>query len=148
MKQLDLILKEWEKDSPIDNSSLDETSRQTPMLHAKYLGLLADAKIQRNRAEMNQKTLLRDKWLYYNGKMDKDEVESRGWNYDPLDGRLVMKGDMNKYYDADPDIQHSEENVIAWKTVTETLTEIVNNLNWRHQTIGNMIRWRMFEAGS
>ena len=118
------------------------------MLHAKYLGLLADAKIQKNRAEMNQKILLRDKWLYYNGKMDKDEVESRGWNYDPLDGRLVMKGDMNKYYDADPDIQKSEENVIAWKTVTETLTEIVNNLNWRHQTIGNMIRWRMFESGS
>ena len=104
--------------------------------------------MQKTRAEMQQKSLLKDKWLYYNGKMDKDEVESRGWDYDPLDGKIVMKGDMNKYYDADLDIQKSEERVVYWKTVCETLTEIVNNLNWRHQTIGNMIRWKMFESGS
>jgi len=29
----------------------------------------------------------------------------------------------------------------------DTLSEIVNNLNWRHQTIGNMIKWKVFEAG-
>lgn len=142
------ILELWEEDSKISGTSLDEDSRKTPQLHAKYLGYLADAKMQRTRAEMQQKSLLKDKWLYYNGKMDKDEVESRGWDYDPLDGKLVMKGDMNKYYDADLDIQKSEERVVYWKTVCETLTEIVNNLNWRHQTIGNMIRWKMFESGS
>jgi len=142
------ILELWEEDSKISGTSLDEDSRKTPQLHAKYLGYLADAKMQRTRAEMQQKSLLKDKWLYYNGKMDQDEVESRGWDYDPLDGKLVMKGDMNKYYDADKDIQKSEERVVYWKTVCETLTEIVNNLNWRHQTIGNMIRWKMFESGS
>jgi len=142
------ILELWEEDSKISGTSLDEDSRKTPQLHAKYLGYLADAKMQKTRAEMQQKSLLKDKWLYYNGKMDQDEVESRGWDYDPLDGKLVMKGDMNKYYDADKDIQKSEERVVYWKTVCETLTEIVNNLNWRHQTIGNMIRWKMFESGS
>jgi hypothetical protein len=142
------ILELWEEDSKISGTSLDEDSRKTPQLHAKYLGYLADAKMQRTRAEMQQKSLLKDKWLYYNGKMDQDEVESRGWDYDPLDGKLVMKGDMNKYYDADKDIQKSEERVVYWKTVCETLTEIVNNLNWRHQTIGNMIRWKMFESGN
>ena len=25
--------------------------------------------------------------------------------------------------------------------------EIVNNLNWRHQTIGNIIKWKQFESG-
>ena len=142
------ILELWEEDSKISGTSLDEDSRKTPQLHAKYLGYLADAKMQKTRAEMQQKSLLKDKWLYYNGKMDKDEVESRGWDYDPLDGKIVMKGDMNKYYDADLDIQKSEERVVYWKTVCETLTEIVNNLDWRHQTIGNMIRWKMFESGS
>ena len=142
------ILELWEEDSKISGTSLDEDSRKTPQLHAKYLGYLADAKMQKTRAEMQQKSLLKDKWLYYNGKMDQDEVESRGWDYDPLDGKIVMKGDMNKYYDADLDIQKSEERVVYWKTVCETLTEIVNNLNWRHQTIGNMIRWKMFESGS
>ena len=142
------ILELWEEDSKISGTSLDEDSRKTPPLHAKYLGYLADAKMQRTRAEMQQKSLLKDKWMYYNGKMDEDEMNSKGWDYDPLGGNLVMKGDMGKIYDADLDIQKSEERVVYWKTVCETLTEIVNNLNWRHQTIGNMIRWKMFESGS
>ena len=142
------ILELWEEDSKISGTSLDEDSRKTPQLHAKYLGYLADAKMQRTRAEMQQKSLLKDKWMYYNGKMDEDEMNSKGWDYDPLGGNVVRKSDMGKIYDADLDIQKSEERVVYWKTVCETLTEIVNNLNWRHQTIGNMIRWKMFESGS
>ena len=102
------ILELWEEDSKISGTSLDEDSRKTPQLHAKYLGYLADAKMQRTRAEMQQKSLLKDKWMYYNGKMDEDEMNSKGWDYDPLGGNLVMKGDMGKIYDADLAIQKSE----------------------------------------
>ena len=52
MKYLEQIIEMWEKDCKIDNTSLDETSRQTPMLHAKYLPLLAESRLQLKRAEM------------------------------------------------------------------------------------------------
>ena len=58
-----------------------------------------------------------------------------------------MKGDMNHYYDSDKEIQQSELKIQYLKTMIDTLNEIVSNLNWRHQTIGNMIRWKVFEAG-
>ena len=58
-----------------------------------------------------------------------------------------MKGDMDHYYNSDPEIQKSEEKVEYWKTVISTLQEIVDNVKWRHQTIGNIIRWKQFEAG-
>jgi len=147
MKYLETILKLWETDSKIDSSSLDETSRQTPMLHAKYLPLLSEAKLQLKRAEAKQKILLKDKWLYYNGKMTKEQIEEHGWQFDPFEGLRVLKGEMDYYYDADTDIQHSEKTIQEWKVTVETLTEIVDNIKWRHQTIGNMIKWRMFEAG-
>jgi hypothetical protein len=136
----------WEQDCKISNP-LDESSRQTPQLHSKYLSLLTQAKLQVKRVEMQQKTLLKDKWLYYNGKLSKEEIEEKGWDFDPFKGLKILKGEMDYYYDADVDIQKSEEKVQYWKTITETLTEIVDNIKWRHQTIGNMIRWRMFEAG-
>jgi len=144
---LETILEMWSEDCKI-TGSLDESSRQTPMLHAKYLGILTEAKLQLKRSEMQQKTMLKDKWLYYNGKMSKEDIEQRGWQFDPFNGLKVLKGEMDYYYDADVDIQKSEEKVQYWKTITETLTEIVDNIKWRHQTIGNMIRWRMFEAGN
>lgn len=145
---IETILKAWEQDCKIDNSSLDETSRQTPMLHAKYLRMLAEAKLQLKRAEMAQKSLLKDKWLYYNGKMTKDQIQDRGWDFDPFDGLRVLKGEMDYYYDSDTDIQRSEEKIQYWKTIVETLNEIVDNVKWRHQTISNIIKWKMFEAGA
>ena len=145
---LQKILDEWSKDSVIERTALDETSRATPSLHAKYLQWLAEAKLAKKRAEFKQKTLLKKKWLYYNGKMDHESIEALGWEPDPFDGLKVMKGEMEYYYDSDPEIQQSEEKVQYWKTVIDTLTEIVNNLNWRHQTIGNIIKWKQFEAGN
>jgi hypothetical protein len=144
---LESVLEMWKKDSVIEQFNLDDTSRNTPALHAKYLELLSIAKLQLKKADLAQKSLLKKKWLYYNGKLTQDQIVELGWEFDPFNGLKVLKGEMDYYYDADVDIQRSEEKILYHKTMIETLTEIVTNLNWRHQTIGNMIKWRQFEAG-
>ena len=144
---LEQVLAEWAIDSNLPRTELDEVSRQTPALHAKYLALLSNAKLRLKKTEMDQKTLLKKKWLWYNGKMTEDQIKELGWAYDPLDGLKVMKGEMDFYYDSDKEIQESELRIQYLKTMIDTLNEIVNNLNWRHQTIGNMIKWKVFEAG-
>ena len=138
----------WQHDSNIDNNQLDETSRQTPKLHSKYLQLWSTAKLELRRTEFEQKKLLKEKWLYYNDKMDQETLSQKGWNPDPFDGLKVLKGEMDYYYDSDPEIQKSEEKIQYWKTVIETLTEIIDNLKWRHQTISNIIKWKQFESGN
>ena len=144
---LDRILEEWATDSELPRANLDETSRETPKLHAKYLTLLSQAKLRLKKAEMDQKSLLRLKWEWYNGKMSEDKIKELGWDFDPLNGLKIMKGEMDYYYDSDKEIQESELKIQYLITVIDTLKEIVNNLNWRHQTIGNMIKWKVFEAG-
>ena len=138
----------WQTDCTINNNQLDETSRQTPTLHAKYIQIWSTAKLELRRAEFDQKKLLKDKFLYYNGKMDQETIKEKGWVPDPFDGLKILKGEMDYYYDSDPEIQKSEEKIQYLKTVTETLTEIIDNLKWRHQTISNIIRWKQFEAGN
>jgi hypothetical protein len=137
----------WSADSVISEVSLDEASRQTPILHAKYLELHSLTKLRLKKAEQQQKILLKDKWLYYNGKMDQSAIIAFGWDPDPFDGLKVMKGDMDYYYDADPEIQKSVERLEYLKTIMDTLKEIIDNVKWRHQTIGNMIKWRVFQSG-
>ena len=148
MIDLETILSEWKEDSQIAKHQLDETSRVTPALHAKYLEYLSLTKLRLKKAEFKQKELLKEKWLYYNGKMDEDTIKEKGWQPDPFNGLKVLKGEMEHYYDSDPEIQDSEMKIQYLKTIIDTLEEIVSNLNWRHQTIGNMIRWRQFEAGA
>ncbi len=147
MLNLENILESWEKDSHLDQNHLDSSSVEAVKLHAKYLKYLSVAKLQLKRQEMFQKTLLKDKWLYYNGKMTLDEIEKKGWEYDPFSGLKVMKGEMDYYYNSDIDIQTSEEKISYYKTIVESLQEIIDTLRWRHQVISNIIKWKQFESG-
>ena len=148
MIDLKEVLAEWANDNQIHETHLDESSRKTPILHSKYLEKLANAKLLLKKAEFSQKTLLKEKWLYYNGKMDKEQIENLGWAPDPFDGLKILKGEMDYYYDADPEIQKSEEKIQYFKTLVETLTDIVDTIKWRHQTISNIIKWKQFQSGN
>lgn len=147
MLNIEAIHKEWAEDSVIPMHQLDETSRQIPMLHAKYLEYLTVTKLTLRRAEAAQKILLKEKWLYYNGKMDPQTLQEKGWDPDPFNGLKILKGEMDYYYDSDPEIQKSEDKIIGLKTQIDSLTDILNMIKWRHSTIKNMIDYRRFEAG-
>ena len=141
------IHKEWREDSAIPVHQLDETSRRTPLLHSKYREYLDVTKQSLRRAENAQKILLKQKWLYYNGKMDQKEIMEKGWEPDPFNGLKILKGEMDYYYESDPEIQKSEDKIVALKTQINTLEDILNVIRWRHSTIKNMIDYRKFESG-
>jgi len=147
MMKIDDVLEMWKSDSEIDDLNLDEESRKSANLHSKYLEMLSVARLQLKRREMEFNTLLKDKWLHYNGKMPREDIEARGWSYDPLDGLKVLKGDMNKFYDSDPDIQKAQAQIDYTKELISVLEEIMSNIRFRNNNIKNMIEWKKFTAG-
>ena len=147
MNNLEQILEMWKKDSVIDDMNLDESSRQTAKLHGKYLELLSVNRLKLKKANLDFKVLLRDKFMHYNGKLSQEEMDNKGWDYDPLNGLTVLKGDMDKWYDADPIIQEQQAKIQYLEELTDTLKEILENIKWRHQTVKNMIEWRKFTSG-
>ena len=143
------VLEMWQRDGKIDELKLDDTTIRMARVHSKYLELLTVAKMTRKKRELEYKTLLKDKWLYYNGKLSKDQMDTFKWEYDPFGGlNKPLKGNMNYYYDADTDIQRAQALLEVEKILVETLEEIMNTIRWRHQNIGNIIKWRAFEAGA
>lgn len=131
----------------MDEMALDDAQLKAIKLHSKYLELLTTAKLTLKRRELEQQVLLRDKWLYFNGKMSKEEMDSRKWPYDPFNGLKVLRNDMERFFEADPELQKSEERVTYTKTLLETIEEIMQTLKWRHSTIKNIIEWRKFTSG-
>ena len=99
-------------------------------------------------SDLDYKTLLKDKWLYYNGKLSQGEMDMKGWEYDPLNGLTVLKGDMDKYYDADPIIQEHQIKIHYTQEMVDALKEIMDNIKWRHQSIKNAIEWHKFVSGA
>ena len=59
-----------------------------------------------------------------------------------------MKGDFNYFFESDKDLQEMKGKMDTAKVTIEYLTEIIDMLKWRHQTIKNIIEWRKFMAGA
>ena len=137
----------WKKDSEIDDVRLDEASKKSASLHSKYLELLSIYKLQLKKKEGEFNILLKNKWLWYNGKLSKPQIDALGWEYDALNGLKILKGEMDYYYNSDPHIQEAKARIDYFKTTIDTLEEIINTLRWRHSVVKNMIDWRRFESG-
>tara|TARA_B100000085_G_C18487109_1_gene489721 strand:- start:5 stop:448 length:444 start_codon:yes stop_codon:yes gene_type:complete len=144
---LEELRNEWSKDCEIDDIELDKSSLEVPKLHAKYQEFLTDNILILKNLEFQYNTLLKNKWLWYNGKMSEEQIKELGWEDDPFDGLKVMKNDMQIWYNADQDLQRMSGKVEYQKIIINFLKECMQNITWRHQTIKNTIDWRKFMAG-
>ena len=144
---LEELRNEWSKDCEIDDIELDKSSLEVPKLHAKYQEYLTNNILLLKNLEFQYNTLLKNKWLWYNGKMSEQQIKELGWEDDPFDGLKVMKNDMQVWYNADQDLQRMSGKVEYQKIIINFLKECMQNITWRHQTIKNTIDWRKFMAG-
>ena len=146
---LDDIMKMWEVDCEIDDLALDDETKKTSKLHAKYLELVNVNRLQRAKLDSDLDTLKKDKWLYYTGKMTKQDMDSKGWAYDPFNGGIKpLKSELSFYYDSDEDIVKVKQKIEYQKTIGNLLEEIMNNLRWRHTHVKNIIDWKKFVSGT
>lgn len=153
MKSLEEILDMWDEDSKIRKSnkqdiiSAQQAAAECGQLHAKYLRMLAEAKLKLEKVVLEQNNLMKDKWLWYNGKLSQEEIEKLGWNPDPFNGLKMLKGEMDYYIKADPELNAVEAKIKYIKTIIETLESILTSIQWRNNNIRNVIDAVKFQAG-
>ena len=138
---------QWANDCEIDDIELDTASLEVPKLHAKYQDLLTNKILVLKKYQTSYNTLLKDKWLWFNGKMDDERIQELGWVPDPFNGLKIMKNDMQIFFNADTDLQELNAKIEYLKVTVDFLKECMQNITWRHQTIKNTIDWRKFMAG-
>mgnify|MGYP000417136116 FL=1 len=144
---LDELKAQWALDCEIDDIELDNASLEVPKLHAKYQDQLTNKLLTLKNWEFKYDELLKDKWLWYNGKMDSDRIKELGWADDPFDGLKIMKSDMQFFYNSDSDLREIKAKIEYLKITINFLKDCMQNITWRHQTIKNTIDWRKFMAG-
>ena len=145
---LDELKEEWKKDCEVDDIELDKSSLELPKLHAKYSEYLTVAVVRHKNLQLKYSMLLKDKWLWFNGKMDEETIKEKGWSDDPFDGLKIMKNDMQIFFNADKDLQKLNAQTEYQQIQIDFLKRCMENITWRHQTIKNTIEWRKFMAGS
>lgn len=138
---LEKIQNMWDEDSSIDPDNLHEESLKIPALHAKYYKVYNNVVLLKKMEESKYKILRKNKWLYYTGKADPEVYKEFPFDY------KVLKGDIDKYMDADEDIIKSLSKLDYYETMMSYLESILKTILNRTYQIKNSIEYMRFTAG-
>ena len=139
LEQLQL---EADKDLKINDTELDLESLKTPQLHNKYMKHYTKFKLLLTRTEDELRTMKRNKWEYYTGKADPSVYQAK-----PFDLK-IMRTDIDKYLEADEDLQKLSQKIAYLITVVDFLDKTLRVIVNRTYTIKNAIEWRRFTSGA
>ena len=129
----------------MDKTELDTESMKTPQLHNKYLVFHTDEKLILGKMQSDLNVLRRDKWLYYTGKMDEEDLKSRNWEPFNLN---ILKTDIEKFMDSDTDIIKMTNKILLQKEKVNYLENVIKIINNRQWSIRSTIDWIKFTHGT
>ena len=132
-------------DMKIDETELDIESMKTPQLHNKYLILFTDEKLILGKLQSDMNVLKRKKWLYYTGKMSKEELDNEGWESFDLN---ILKTDIDKFLESDNDIITIKNKLLLQQEKVNYLESVIKIINNRQWNIRAAIDWLKFTNAS
>ena len=138
---LEFIQGLWDKDSVIDNELLHSESTKTPALHAKYYKIFTNILTLQKAQETQYKILKKEKWIYYSGKAQPEVYVEKPFDY------KVLKADLDKYFDADPDLIKCTAKIEYYQIMLDYLESILKVIQNRTYQIKNAIEWQRFTNG-
>mgnify|MGYP003640373662 CR=1 FL=1 len=131
-----------DKKLKINDTELDLESLKTPQLHNEFLKHLTKFKLMLSRAETEYSVLKKDKWEYYTGKAD-----AAVYALKPFDLK-ILRTDIDKYLDADIDLQKAKQKVDYLETTVDFLDRTIRQIANRGFAIKNAVDWRKFTSGA
>jgi hypothetical protein len=143
MENLEQVLKYWEKDAEMDQTEPGKELLRIPTLHNKYLSILTKHKIASKKAHFDYLRLRKIKIDYYNGRLDQEELESRGWQ--PF--QFVLKSDIGAYLEGDDDLIKMLEKKVYHEECVSVLESVMNELKQRTWQLRDFISWEKFIGG-
>lgn len=138
----DEIIKMWEKDARIDETSLGRSVQDIPNLVTKYYPLLFKARRDRTKLKLVRKKLMAMKREFYNNPTDEDY--DRGWVYP---SRKILKNELSDFVETDNDVLKLELKLAELDEIVDLLREILKQLRDRNFIVSNMIEDRKFMNG-
>ena len=143
--KLSEIQEMWTKDAKINELDLGKSSIQIAELHAKYLNILSNTKLQLRKCEADYLRLRRTKFKYYRGEMTLDELKEHNWNQ--YQGLKPLKNEVEDIVNCDEDVIRCVDKVEYMKAMLYQLEQIIRSLNGRGWEIKNAIEWTKFTNG-
>jgi hypothetical protein len=144
--KLEDILAEWDKDSQLDRTKLDNASLDIAKLHAKYIRIVSNERLLLLKYESEYKQLKFDKFEFY-ADGPSEETPKEWLELFPARGKII-KTEVPRYLEVDRDIIALTLKVGLQKEKIEVLKSIIDIISHLGFQIKNAIEWMKFMNGS
>lgn len=129
------IWNEWTQDYEIDKHNLDSEALNIGKLYSKYLRYLSNEKLTLNAVKEELKTISLPLFEYWTGSAEKPSKQ------------MVMKQDVQRYIDNDPEVQKYSLRIGILQDKISTLEAILELIKNRSYHINAAIQWKKFMKG-
>ncbi len=142
--KIDDLLNEWKKDCLLDDLNLDKESVRIPLLHSKYIYMLADARARLRTHQIEKRSLISKLRNYYFGSATEKDLTDLG--REQFLGK-TLKNDISTNIEFDSEIIAIDAKISIFEIKISALEEIMKSLNARGYQIKNAIDWRRLTMG-
>lgn len=142
---LEEVFENWNNDTKMNIHDLSGESLKIPLLHNKYLRLYSQENSKLKKLELQYKKLNVLKYDYYMGNLNgSEELTKLGW--EPF-LKTVLRADIQKYIEADTDIQKLCQIIDNQREKVEVLNSIMKEIMSRNFIIKSAIDFMKFQNG-
>ena len=142
---LDQVKEMWKVDCKINEGNLAQEIANVPLLHCKYVSLLADMKKALKRANNKYLRMQKAKMKYYKGEMTREDLVKYGW--DQYQGNKVLKTEMHDVLKLDDDMIEIDDEVHDIAVTVQILESIMKEINSRNYSLKTMVDWTKMMNG-
>lgn len=139
------IEKEWKQDAPIDITKMDDVSTSVPSLHAKYVSLLSNVKMNTMRVEREFLKIRRIRTAYYNGTLTQPELVHYGW--EQYQEKRPLKTVLDELLQTDDVLMDTRMKIEELGIMKEFLESIMKSIHSRTYDVKNIIEWQKYSNG-
>lgn len=138
------IFEQWNIDSVIDKTELDNESLKIPRLHHKYYIMLVVEKTMLKKQESQLKELKLSKYEFFS-QGHTEETKQLDWKL-PARG-IILKADISMYMEADKDIIELSLKIGMQQEKVDFLESIIKSFQTRGFLVKNAIDFMKFSMG-
>lgn len=138
------IVKEWDKDSKIDETELGMESAKIPQVHNKYLKIFMGERIALFKLKAESKKTRRKLLEYYLGELDQDELQEIGRQQF---FKKLLKNEVDTYIESDDMMIQANLQLGMQEEKVGYLESIIKSINNRGFQIKSAVDWAKFTTG-
>lgn len=134
--------KEWENDTTIDKTALDDESLKIPKLHSKWMNNLSNERTIYKALLRKKEVMMLKLNDYYSGFLDGKDIGRDPWPY-----KTETKSGIQKRVETDELIIKIQKLIDEKEEIILFIKEIVTSINFRNNTIKNTIDFIKWAQG-